>query len=35
MTFSEFQETYHIQLNKQQLDAVQAVEGPTLLLAVP
>ena len=35
MTFQEFREQYKIQLNKQQLEAVQAVEGPVLLLAVP
>lgn len=35
MTFAEFQKRYQIKLNKQQLDAVQSVEGPILLLAVP
>lgn len=35
MTFSEFLTTYNIALNEQQLAAVQAVEGPVLLLAVP
>ena len=35
MTFQEFWERYKIQLNAQQLEAVQAVEGPVLLLAVP
>ena len=35
MTFQEFREKYNIKLNSQQLDAVQAVEGPVLLLAVP
>ena len=35
MTFTEFLNTYNIRLNQQQLDAVQSVEGPVLLLAVP
>ena len=35
MTFAEFQKRYNIKLNKQQLDAVQSVDGPVLLLAVP
>ena len=35
MTFEEFQEQFHIQLTPQQLAAVERVEGPTLLLAVP
>ncbi len=35
MTFAEFQKHYQIKLNKQQLAAVQSVDGPILLLAVP
>lgn len=35
MTFEEFKNRYHITFSKQQLKAVQSVEGPTLLLAVP
>ena len=35
MTFQEFIETYHIKLNNAQNEAVQAVEGAVLLLAVP
>ena len=35
MNFTEFIHKYQIQLNKQQLQAVQATEGPVLLLAVP
>ena len=35
MTFTEFVQNYHIQLNEQQMQAVQATEGPVLLLAVP
>ena len=35
MTFEEFKNRYHITFTKQQLKAVQSVEGPTLLLAVP
>ena len=35
MTFAEFQKHYQIKLNKQQMDAVQSVNGPILLLAVP
>lgn len=35
MTFTEFLNTYNITLNPQQLEAVQAVDGPVLLLAVP
>ena len=34
-SFSEFQETYRLQLNDQQKKAVRAVDGPVLLLAVP
>ena len=33
--FQEFQKHFSIHLNNQQLQAVQAVEGPLLLLAVP
>lgn len=35
MTFEDFTEKYKIKLNSQQFDAVRAVEGPVLLLAVP
>ena len=35
MNFTEFVRNYHIQLNEQQMQAVQATEGPVLLLAVP
>lgn len=35
MTYEEFQETFHIRLNRQQAQAVRAVDGATLLLAVP
>lgn len=35
MTLEEFKNRYHITFTKQQLKAVQSVEGPTLLLAVP
>lgn len=35
MTFAEFQNQFQICLNQQQLEAVQSVDGPTLLLAVP
>jgi len=35
LTFEDFTEKYNIKLNPQQLDAVRAVEGPVLLLAVP
>ena len=35
MTFESFTEKYKIKLNAQQLEAVRAVEGPVLLLAVP
>lgn len=35
MTFTDFVQNYHIQLNEQQMQAVQATEGPVLLLAVP
>lgn len=35
MTLQEFITKFNINLNKQQLEAVQSVEKPTLLLAVP
>lgn len=35
MTYEEFQNQFHIQLNRQQADAVRSVDGPVLLLAVP
>ncbi|MCR4830216.1 MAG: ATP-dependent helicase [Pseudobutyrivibrio sp.] len=35
MTEDEFLDLYTIKLNKEQLEAVQTVEGPVLLLAVP
>ena len=35
MTLEEFKNRYHITFTEQQLQAVQSVEGPTLLLAVP
>ena len=35
MTYEEFKETWGISLNRQQEAAVQAVDGPVLLLAVP
>ena len=35
MTLEEFKNRYHITFTKQQLKAVQSVEGPTLRLAVP
>lgn len=35
MTWTEFTSRYPIQLNQQQESAVQSVEGPVLLLAVP
>ena len=35
MNFTKFVQNYHIQLNEQQMQAVQATEGPVLLLAVP
>jgi DNA helicase-2/ATP-dependent DNA helicase PcrA len=35
MNFEEFYRIYNIRLNSQQLEAVKAVNGPTLLLAVP
>lgn len=35
MTLQEFITKFNINLNKQQLEAVQSVEKPTLLLDVP
>jgi DNA helicase-2/ATP-dependent DNA helicase PcrA len=35
MSFEKFTETYQIHLNEQQIQAVQSVDKPTLLLAVP
>ena len=35
MTWTEFKNRFSIQLNQQQESAVQSVEGPVLLLAVP
>ena len=35
MTLQEFITKFNVKLNKQQLEAVQSVEKPTLLLAVP
>ena len=35
MTLQEFITKFNINLNKQQLEAVQSFEKPTLLLAVP
>ena len=35
MTYESFLEKFPIELNKQQKEAVQAVKGPVLLLAVP
>ena len=35
MTYDEFKKTWGISLNRQQEAAVQAVDGPVLLLAVP
>ena len=35
MTYGEFCGKFHIQLNQQQSEAVQSVQGPVLLLAVP
>ena len=34
-SFPDFQKTYRLRLNAQQSQAVQAVDGPVLLLAVP
>ena len=35
MTYEEFKEQFHVKLNEQQEEAVQAIDGPCLLLAVP
>ena len=35
MTLEQFKEQFNIKLNNQQLKAVQSVQNPTLLLAVP
>ena len=35
MDYTAFKERFNIELNKQQVEAVQAVEGSVLLLAVP
>jgi DNA helicase-2/ATP-dependent DNA helicase PcrA len=35
MTFNEFKSQFNINLNPQQEAAVQAIDGPVLLLAVP
>ena len=35
MTYAEFQARYALALNPQQAAAVQATDGPVLLLAVP
>ena len=35
LTLDEFIKEFHIMLNDQQLAAVQAIEEPALLLAVP
>ena len=35
MTFEQFIQKFNIELNQQQLEAVQSVDCPTLLLAVP
>ncbi|MCR4674452.1 MAG: ATP-dependent helicase [Lachnospiraceae bacterium] len=35
MSYTSFKERFHIELNKQQDEAVQAVDGSVLLLAVP
>ena len=35
MTYEEFRDKFHIRLTDQQTEAVRAVEGPILLLAVP
>ena len=35
MTLTQFLHTYHLTLNPQQQRAVQALDGPVLLLAVP
>ena len=35
MTYEKFYEKFHIQLNRQQSEAVRSIDGPILLLAVP
>ena len=35
MNWQEFEQRFPIQLNTQQKEAVQSVDGPVLLLAVP
>lgn len=35
MNWQEFEQKFPIQLNTQQKEAVQSVDGPVLLLAVP
>ena len=35
MNWQEFEQRFPIQLNIQQKEAVQSVDGPVLLLAVP
>ena len=35
MTYDEFLKQHNVSLNEQQSAAVQAINGPTLLLAVP
>ena len=35
MTYEQFQKQFHIQLNRQQAEAVRSIDGPVLLLAVP
>lgn len=35
MTYEQFQKQFHIQLNRQQAEAVRSIDGPILLLAVP
>ena len=35
MNWKEFEQRFPIQLNTQQKEAVQSVDGPVLLLAVP
>ena len=35
MTYEQFQNQFHIQLNRQQAEAVRSIDGPVLLLAVP
>ena len=35
MTYEQFQKQFHIQLNRQQVEAARSIDGPVLLLAVP